>query len=235
MNTIPIHETFTSFQGEGVHAGKKAHFIRTMGCPVKCPWCDSAGTWHPDWRPENKDVRSIEALAEEAVLSRAEFVVITGGEPCIQKNLPELCRELKFRGLKVHLETCGAFPIPEGIDWVTVSPKLAALPTAESLLYSQEWKFIVGAPDAVEYWIGAIMGILGQDPLILDSAVPIWLHPEWSHRNNHDILDTIVLEVVSRGLPFRAGWQLHKLYQADKNDPRSAPSVPLGGNPDLGM
>src|SRR5690606_10755697 len=47
----PVHEQFHTWQGEGVHMGRSAYFIRTFGCPVKCPWCDSAGTWHPDHIP----------------------------------------------------------------------------------------------------------------------------------------------------------------------------------------
>jgi len=28
---LPIHEQFYSFQGEGLHAGRAAYFIRTFG------------------------------------------------------------------------------------------------------------------------------------------------------------------------------------------------------------
>ena len=51
----PVNETFLSWQGEGVHLGRKAFFIRLQGCPVKCAWCDSASTWHPQHIP--KDLR----------------------------------------------------------------------------------------------------------------------------------------------------------------------------------
>ena len=48
----PVNETFLSWQGEGVHLGRKAFFIRLQGCPVKCAWCDSASTWHPQFVPK---------------------------------------------------------------------------------------------------------------------------------------------------------------------------------------
>ena len=41
-----IAETFLSFQGEGIHAGRRAYFLRMFGCPVKCPWCDSVFAWN---------------------------------------------------------------------------------------------------------------------------------------------------------------------------------------------
>ena len=61
----PVNETFLSWQGEGVHLGRKAFFIRLQGCPVKCAWCDSASTWHPQFVP--KQVRKA-SPAELAVV-----------------------------------------------------------------------------------------------------------------------------------------------------------------------
>ena len=78
---IPIHETFYSWQGEGVHFGRSAYFIRTFGCPVKCTWCDSAGTWHPDYAPENIEKIPEKDLVQAAKATKCDFVVITGGEP----------------------------------------------------------------------------------------------------------------------------------------------------------
>ena len=48
----PIYEHFYSFQGEGNYSGKAAYFIRFYGCPLKCKWCDSAGTWHSNYIPK---------------------------------------------------------------------------------------------------------------------------------------------------------------------------------------
>jgi 6-pyruvoyltetrahydropterin/6-carboxytetrahydropterin synthase len=80
---LPIHEQFYTFQGEGAHSGRAAYFIRTFGCPVHCPWCDSAGTWHPDYIPKHIARLEPATLAAEVALTQAEFTVITGGEPAI--------------------------------------------------------------------------------------------------------------------------------------------------------
>ena len=98
---------------EGVHLGKSAFFIRLHGCPVHCPWCDSAGTWHPDHLPEKVDRIEPDELADEAFSSGCEIVVITGGEPAIH-NLHDLAYQLRNRSLPVHLETCGAYSNPRG-------------------------------------------------------------------------------------------------------------------------
>ncbi|MDG2170458.1 MAG: 7-carboxy-7-deazaguanine synthase QueE, partial [Opitutales bacterium] len=83
MKPLPVYETFYSWQGEGCHMGKSAFFIRLFGCPIKCPWCDSAGTWHPDFVPETIERISVEALVAQAKEHNPAIVVITGGEPCI--------------------------------------------------------------------------------------------------------------------------------------------------------
>ncbi len=220
----PVHETFYSWQGEGCHLGRAAFFIRLFGCPVQCPWCDSAGTWHPDFVPKKVPRRTAVELAGEAAKERPEFVVITGGEPCIH-DLAPLTGELARQGLKSHLETSGAYPITGDIFWVTVSPKRAALPLASCVAAAAEFKLVVDSPDAVEFWVCELEK-LGR---ATDDARPVWLHPEWSRRNDPAILALITESVKTRRGPFRAGWQLHKNYRADTLDPRSAPSAPLGG------
>ena len=93
MTGLPVYERFHSWQGEGVHLGKSAFFIRLHGCPIHCSWCDSAGTWHPDHRPESVDHMDPQELADEAFLSCPEIVVITGGEPAIH-DLQDLAYQL---------------------------------------------------------------------------------------------------------------------------------------------
>ena len=44
------------------------------------------------------------------------------------------------------------------------------------------------------------------------AEAPVWLHPEWSRRGDPAVLSAISEWVVSHGFPFRAGWQLHKLF-----------------------
>ncbi|MGF1452212.1 MAG: 7-carboxy-7-deazaguanine synthase QueE [Opitutales bacterium] len=200
---LPVHETFPSFQGEGRHTGRKAFFVRLFGCPVHCPWCDSAGTWHPDHIPARVERLSPADLAEEAKQTRPDFVVITGGEPTIH-DLRPLTEALHGAGLEVHLETSGAFRIRGRFDWVTVSPKRWKAPLPESLQQADEFKLIIDESAEVDRW----RGIIPEEP----GGPDIWLHPEWAHRKDQQILQLIARTVAERGAPYRAGWQIHKLY-----------------------
>ncbi len=120
MNSkYPVLEVFDSVQGEGLHAGLGATFIRLAGCNLRCTWCDTAYSVAGDGG---------ESLSVEELLARQAFaqpmVIITGGEPTLH-DLGPLVQALHARGKYVCLETNGTNPVPEewGIDWITVSPK----------------------------------------------------------------------------------------------------------------
>ena len=214
--------------------GYKAFFIRTFGCPLACPWCDSAGTWHKDYVPKNIDRISIEELAKEAASTNPEFVVITGGEPTIhKKTLPELSKALRSLGVRVHLETSGAFDVDASLfDWITLSPKDSKRPTRQMLQSADEFKVIVEDEHSINKWVKVIEeGTEGSS-----KAQSLWLHPEWSNRNNSSVLNSIsnFIKKNTCKLTPKAGYQLHKLYSVDSLDPQSKPTVPLGGNIEKG-
>lgn len=225
MSTLPVHETFHSWQGEGLHMGRSACFIRLFGCPLHCPWCDSAGTWHPDYIPQKINRVECGDLATWALSINPEFVVITGGEPAIH-DLTELTGLLRQQGLPVHIETSGAFPLKGQFDWITVSPKKAQQARTEVLVAANEQKWIIEKPEDLDYWFHELQP--------LPDGQTVWLHPEWSKRKDAAVLQAISEWIKSRGSPFRAGWQLHKLFRADELDPGAAKPAPLGGNPSLG-
>ncbi len=220
----PVHEVFDSFQGEGAFSGTPAFFIRLFGCPVQCPWCDAAGTWHPKFVPENIWRRSGADLAMLAEESGREYCIITGGEPCIH-DLTELCYSLRYISMKSHLETSGAFPIKGEPDWITVSPKWAAKPMPQNLERSNEWKIIVEDEYSIDEWWKVLQPH--------HTSQPVWLQVEWSQRQNPKVWESIYAWTrrIQNG---RVGLQAHKHWGAgqlvDTADARSREPVPLGGD-----
>ena len=226
---FPVHEVFYTFQGEGVHMGRPAFFIRLFGCPVKCPWCDSAGTWHPDWVPADIKRQTPDELRQLVQAHSPSIVVLTGGEPAVH-NLDPLVNALSRDDRMVHLETSGGFPIRGLMDWITLSPKRWKPPLAANVMLADEFKIIVEKPEDIDFYYTMLIE-LGLPP---EADNPIWLHPEWSKSSDATVLRAISDAVKKNTAPFRAGWQLHKNYRVDLQDPRSRPAVPLGGNPELG-
>ncbi|WP_254968458.1 7-carboxy-7-deazaguanine synthase QueE, partial [Cyanobium sp. CH-040] len=143
-SVIPVVETFHSLQGEGVHAGRSAFFVRLAGCTVGCPWCDTKHSWPRDAHPERR-LGELAAAARAAAAAGAAFVVVTGGEP-LHHQLDALCAALEPAGLPLHLETSGVDPLSGRFDWITLSPKRHRPPRPELLAACHELKVVVHEP-----------------------------------------------------------------------------------------
>jgi 7-carboxy-7-deazaguanine synthase len=117
-----IAEIFHSIQGEGLLAGVPSIFIRTSGCNLRCHWCD---TPYASWKPEGPEI-SIEEILKKLTEWNYDHVVLTGGEPMIAPDLPELAAALKKQKKHITIETAGTI-LPNGIpcDLASLSPKLA--------------------------------------------------------------------------------------------------------------
>lgn len=228
MTRYLVNEHFLAFQGEGVHAGRAAYFIRLQGCDQRCAWCDAAGTWHEGWAPKGLKPMTAEEVGALVRAPYGAFVVITGGEPALY-NLGPLVRELHRLGRSVHLETAGHLPIKtdRALDWITLSPKPRSKPPlAENVRQADEFKVIVE-----DTWslVRSLELIEGRQP-----GATVWLHPEWSKRHDQQLLD-FISQTVTAGPRLRAGYQLHKLYRVDQRDPNAEKRlIPLGGDPDNG-
>jgi 7-carboxy-7-deazaguanine synthase len=116
-----IAETFTSIQGEGMLAGVPSFFIRTSGCNMRCAWCD---TRYTSWQPEGERL-SLHELLGRATAAGRRHVVITGGEPLLQRELGELTRALVANGHHITVETAGTLAPEFDCHLLSVSPKTA--------------------------------------------------------------------------------------------------------------
>jgi 7-carboxy-7-deazaguanine synthase len=116
-----IAETFTSLQGEGILVGVPSFFIRTSGCNLRCRWCDTPYT---SWLPEGGR-RSVEDLVAEVESSGVRHVVVTGGEPLLQREIGALTTQLRAAGLHVTVETAGTVDPEFECDLLSLSPKTA--------------------------------------------------------------------------------------------------------------
>ncbi|MGH8156358.1 MAG: hypothetical protein ACREP0_14245, partial [Rhodanobacteraceae bacterium] len=135
-----IKEIFYTLQGEGFNAGRPAVFCRFAGCNLwsgreadrataVCAFCDTdfVGT---DGEHGGKYCDAATAADRIASLSPREqeenrFAVFTGGEPLLQLDAP-LLDAMHARGFECAVETNGTLEAPQGLDWITVSPKSTA-------------------------------------------------------------------------------------------------------------
>ena len=140
----PVMEVFASFQGEGRYVGQPQVFLRLAGCPLRCTWCDTPGSWDP--RPtRTARIDAVEGTLREDRLAspfqaalwvasvepgEPRTVSVTGGAPLVW---PEFVRALRpmLAPRRIHLETAGAHPealarVLDHVDHVSLDLKLPA-------------------------------------------------------------------------------------------------------------
>lgn len=149
-----VSEIFHSLQGEGQLAGIPSVFVRTSGCNLRCGWCD---TPYASWEPEGRNL-SVDEIVREAGRYACRHVVLTGGEPMVAADLPDLAGRLRSGGRHITIETAATLP-PDGIacDLASLSPKLANSDPGENA--PAGWRERHEArrlnPDAIRAWIDA--------------------------------------------------------------------------------
>jgi len=155
-DALPVVETFHSLQGEGLHAGRSAFFIRLGGCRVGCSWCDTKHSWPSEAHPLCP-AEDLATEARSAAQAGAAFVVITGGEP-LHHNLDNLCATLtaqvvnrQGQPIPLHLETSGVDGLSGQFAWITLSPKPHRPPCRELLAACDELKVIVHTTSDLDF------------------------------------------------------------------------------------
>lgn len=146
MKSYLVNEIFYSFQGEGFWTGTPAIFLRLALCNLKCPFCDT-------------DFSASTPMTAEEILSSlgkaskdCRTVVLTGGEPALQAD-EALIKALHKSGYTIHIETNGTKALPEGIDWITLSPKSDWLKDAEPVITEADELKLVYTGQNPERWL----------------------------------------------------------------------------------
>ena len=89
--------------------GKVSAVMFLPNCNFRCPFCHNLNLV---LNPENIETIPFEQVKKQLEKQRGwiDGVCITGGEPTLHSNLPELCSRLKKMGFLVKLDTNGTNP-----------------------------------------------------------------------------------------------------------------------------
>jgi 7-carboxy-7-deazaguanine synthase len=163
--TYAVKEIFLTLQGEGVHAGRRAVFLRFTGCNLWsglekdrataiCQFCD---TDFVGMDGENGGRYDVTTLADKigALWGKGtdhRYIVMTGGEPMLQID-GDLIAALHARHFTVAIESNGTIAAHPNIDWLCISPKAGSAVVQKTgdelkLVWPQTGTDI----DAIETW-----------------------------------------------------------------------------------
>jgi len=206
-----VNEIFKSIQGESWFAGMPCVFLRLTGCNLRCNYCDTKYAY------EEGEEFSVEELVERAARYNCRMVDITGGEPLLQEETPNLAAALLEKARTILVETNGSFDIdalPKGIVRI-VDVKCPDSGQSEKMLWenmdrllkTDEVKFVVQSRRDYE-WAKSVLKehqLLRRCMVLFSPAFAI-LHPrelaEW---------------ILADNLAVRLNLQLHKyIWSPDK-------------------
>ncbi len=204
MAELRISEIYRSIQGESSFAGRPCTFVRTTGCDIRCVYCDEEHAFSGGTR------MSVDEVLERVGELAASLVEVTGGEPLLQRAVPELVRRLLESGHQVLVETGGHHDIsvldPRAhaiVDVKTPGSGMSAhndLENLERLRPGDELKLVLR--DRRDYeWARALV-----QERSLGRRNPVHFSPV------HGVLDPSDLSkwILDDGLDVRLNLQLHK-------------------------
>lgn len=208
--TYSIKEIFYTLQGEGAHAGRPAVFCRFAGCNLwtgresdrasaVCQFCDTDfvgtdGEGGGKFTTPEALAATINALWPDTYAA-SKYVVFTGGEPLLQLDL-ELIAAMHAVGFEIAIETNGTLPVPAGVDWICVSPKMGS-------------KLVVGKGNEIKVVIPqAQQDLAAYEGLDFDNFFVQPMDGPLAAFNT-----TLAIETCKRNPKWKLSLQTHKLLQ----------------------
>lgn len=203
-----ICEIFRSIQGEGLQMGLPTVFVRAVGCNLRCRWCDTGYSF------EGGTDMTLDEIVER--VGDCPRVCLTGGEPMMQPDAPELIGRLVSMGRLVDLETNG-------------SVDLSAVPRDDLVLISMDWKCPAsGMTDRM--LVGNLDFLSGKDQLkfVIETEEDLDYAVDFvkAHRPGTNVifgpvggtgrLGWLADRVLSEGIDVRVLPQLHKIIWGDR-------------------
>lgn len=215
-----ITEIFHSLQGETSLSGLPFAFVRLTGCNLRCAYCDSAYAFHGGTR------MSIPEVLERIRPFEVKHVLITGGEPLLQRQTPKLAQTLEEHGYRVSIETHGEAPIAHVMghariimDIKTPSSRMCRGGFEDNLPLLRpdrdEVKFVIASEEDYAWSRDLIRGgRIRAREILLSPAVPaVGMPGEFPQVSARWIAERILED----RLPVRLQIQLHKLlWGADR-------------------
>ncbi|MDR1404517.1 MAG: radical SAM protein [Candidatus Methanoplasma sp.] len=204
---MKICEYFRSIQGEGLMIGVPTYFVRTAGCNLRCKWCDTAYALDG-----GRDI-SVSGIME--LIGDSANVCVTGGEPLLQEDMPELTDRLLAADKRVVIETNGsrdisAIPKDERII-VSLDVKCPSSGMSENNLMSN--LNYIGRKDQLKFVIGDTADLNYAIRFIRDN--PVDTNVIFCPVGGMD-LRPMAEEIIRRKLNVRVLPQLHKIIWGDK-------------------
>jgi organic radical activating enzyme len=195
MKKYFVNEIFYTLQGEGLHSGEPRIFVRFGKCNLTCQ-LESHGFDCDTEFESGVRLTLQQILVEVAAASQTcKWIVLTGGEPALQVDAL-LIEALHADGYQLAIETNGSIELPQGLDWITVSPKMAEHTIRQ--VVASEVKYVRSYGQQIPHTV------VKADHYLISPA----FGPEGLNRNDLEWC----MELVKNNPPWRLSCQQHKWW-----------------------
>ncbi len=166
FNDLLITEIFHSLQGETSLVGVPFAFIRMSGCNLRCTYCDSSYAFKGGKRYRISEV--IHYIRPFQV----KHVLLTGGEPLLQRQTPTLIESLSLENYQVSIETHGEISLSKLPKNVRIIMDIKTPSSGMSRGGFQKNFQFLKPTDEVKFVIASKEDYLWAKTLVLSSQIP---------------------------------------------------------------
>jgi 7-carboxy-7-deazaguanine synthase len=199
-----LYEIYTSIQGETHLQGLPCTLVRFAACDLRCSYCDT------EYAFTGGQEVTRESIVADVVARGVKLVLLTGGEPLLQPELPQLAAELLDRGFEVMIETGGhrdVSSLPAGVVII-----LDVKTPGSGELQRMRWENLdhLSPHDAVKFVVCSRDDYAWARDLIvarrLGERCNVLLSPSFGQVAPKDLVEWMLVDKV----PARLNLQLHK-------------------------
>jgi len=195
---MQVLEIYQSKQGEGIWTGYPSVFVRFLGCPLRCRFCDSVYARHNEGEAGPGANLAPDEIVGRVRLFDIPHVVLTGGEPMVVPNMVELTKLFREFDCQITIETAGIAYQPVACDLMSISPKLKNTLPLEGdvvsrwehdrerskpeivqqlmLQYNHQLKFVVETKEdlhEIEEYLSCLRGVISEQVLLMPQAIDV--------------------------------------------------------------
>ena len=194
--------------GEGIYIGEPCLLVRLSGCNLHCSWCDT-----PAARRGGREI-PFARLVDKGISSPTKWILLTGGEPLLQRSTPKLISRWLEGGKNVLVETNGTVPINRIVQsGVSISLDVKTPSSGEAGKFYEENLKYLRKNDAIKFviadrrdfdWARNFIGNIKVKAQIL-------FQPAWGRISPQKLAHRI----IEAKLPVRLSVQLHKIIKIE--------------------